>query len=229
MHGLPGQVGVSLSQQAGVSPVDTAVGEAQVLLDLPRGAARALLVLGHGAGGDVAAPDLLVLRTAALGAGIAVARVRQPYRVAGRRAPAPAGQLDSAWISVVAALRDGTGPFAPYRRRLRGRPIVVSGRSSGARVACRTASACGAAAVVALAFPLHPPGRPDRSRAAELLVEPPLVVVQGSRDAFGRPGEFPSDVTVLEVAGADHGLKAPAFEAVAHDVVAWVLGVVAAP
>jgi uncharacterized protein len=229
VHGLPSQVGVSLSQRAAVSAVDTAVGEAQVLLDLPRDAARALLVLGHGAGGDVSAPDLLLLRSAALDAGIAVARVRQPYRVAGRRAPAPASQLDSAWTCVVAALRDGTGEFARYRRKLGGWPVVVSGRSSGARVACRTATACGAAAVVALAFPLHPPGRPDRSRAAELVVEPPLIVVQGSRDAFGRPGEFPSDVTVLEVAGADHGLKAPAFEAVAGDVVAWILRVIAAP
>ncbi|MGH8889645.1 MAG: alpha/beta hydrolase family protein [Acidothermaceae bacterium] len=190
---------------------------------MPSRKAHALLVVGHGAGGDIEAPDLLALRDAAIARGIAVARVRQPYRVAGRRAPAPAVQLDAAWVGVVAAFADSAGPFEPYRRRLRGRPLIVAGRSSGARVACRTAQACGAAGIVALAFPLRPPGRPDRSRADELAVSVPLLVVQGSRDAFGRPAEFPSSVTVIEAVGADHSLKAPGFRAVVGEIADWIV------
>ena len=191
-------------------------------LELPASAARALLMLGHGAGGGIDAPDLVVVRDAALRAQIAVARVLQPYRVAGRRAPAPARQLDAAWLAVLAALREGAGGFASSARRLRGRPVIAGGRSSGARVACRTAAAGEVAGVVALAFPLHPPGRPDRSRAAELSIDVPLVVVQGSRDAFGRPAEFPDGVGVFEVDGSDHGLKSAAFPAAAARAVAWI-------
>ena len=205
--------------------IDTPVGEAHVFLELPRATVRALLVLGHGAGGDVDAPDLIVLRDVALGAGIAVARVRQPYRVAGRRAPAPPRQLDAAWLAVVDRLRDASGPFAAVGRRLRGRPLVFSGRSSGARVACRTASAGGAAAVVALAFPLHPPGRPDKSRADELETGVPLLVVQGSRDAFGTPAEFPAGTSTIEVEGSDHGLKSRTFAQAAADAVRWLTDV----
>jgi predicted alpha/beta-hydrolase family hydrolase len=160
------------------------------------GSGRGLVVLGHGAGGGVEAPDLVAVTGALVSRGWTVARVEQPYRVRGRRAPEPAARLDAAWVAVVAALRsDLSGP------------LVVGGRSSGARVACRTAQAVGADAVACLAFPLHPPGRPERSRAAELdLVGVPLVVVQGERDPFGGPGEFPPGVTVLPVPG-DHSLR----------------------
>jgi predicted alpha/beta-hydrolase family hydrolase len=194
---------------------------AQAVIEFSRGSAKALLVLGHGAGGDIEAPDLLALSAAAVAAGVAVVRVRQPYRVAGRRAPAPARQLDAAWEQTVGALSAGSGPFQPHARRLRGRPIVVAGRSSGARVACRTAAACGAAGVVALAFPLHPPGKPDKSRADELRVDVPLLVVQGDRDAFGRPAEFPKRIELIEVPGADHGLKSASFPA--QRVVQWII------
>lgn len=180
-------------------------------------------MLGHGAGGDIEAPDLVSLSAAAVQAGVAAVRVRQPYRVAGRRAPAPAGQLDAAWTQTVAELAAGRGGFQPCARRLRGRPIVVAGRSSGARVACRTAVACDAAGVVALAFPLHPPGKPEKSRAGELKTGRPLIVVQGDRDVFGRPAEFPHGVELIEVAGADHGLKTATFEVVAARVVAWII------
>jgi len=169
-----------------------------------------LLVLGHGAGGGVETPDLLAVRAAAATAGWTVARVEQPYRVAGRRAPAPAGHLDAAWTAVIAELR-----------REGGRRLVVGGRSSGARVACRTAAAVGAEAVVCLAFPLRPPQRPERSRADELLgVTVPLLVVQGERDPFGRPQDLPAEVEVLAVAG-DHSLRTGA-EAMARAVVAWL-------
>lgn len=155
-------------------------------------------MLGHGAGGGVQAADLLAARTAALGEGFAVARVEQPYRVAGRRAPAPAGQLDEAWCAVAATLRSDP--------QLAGVPLIAGGRSSGARVACRTACVIGAAAVLALAFPLHPPGRPERGRAGELAdVGVPVLVVNGDRDPFGVPDPS-DDVTVRVATGEKHAL-----------------------
>jgi uncharacterized protein len=158
--------------------VETAHGPARVHLhdvDAPNGA----LVLGHGAGGGVAAPDLVAVRDVALAEGWLVALVEQPYRVAGRRSPAPAQQLDAAWTAVLDHLRGD---------QLAGLNIVTGGRSSGARVACRTATATGAARVLCLAFPLHPPGRPEKSRLAELdAVRVPVLVIQGASDPFGIP------------------------------------------
>ncbi|WP_422736749.1 alpha/beta family hydrolase [Micromonospora sp. WMMD729] len=168
----------------------------------PAGAASArppvaLLVLGHGAGGSVDAPDLLAVRDAAVTAGLTVIRVTQPYRVAGRRAPAPAGHLDEAWTAVLAALRERYADVPT---------ILVGGRSSGARVACRTAGAVGAAGVLALAFPLHPPGKPERSRAAELATGLPTLVVNGDRDPFGVPESGPG-VQVVTRPGETHDLR----------------------
>ncbi|WP_020496375.1 alpha/beta family hydrolase [Sciscionella marina] len=156
---------------------------------------RALLQLGHGAGGGFGAPDLIAATEAALAAGVSVAQVEQPYRVAGRRAPAPARQLDTAWLAVAGRLRD------------EGLPMLFGGRSSGARVACRTAGDGGAGAVLCLAFPEHPPGKPERSRQEELDgVEVPALVVQGERDPFGRPAA--SGRTELVTLAGDHSLKA---------------------
>ncbi|QSB13116.1 alpha/beta hydrolase [Natronosporangium hydrolyticum] len=176
----------------------TARGPAEVELTLPAGVPVGWLALGHGAGGSVDAPDLAAVREAALDEGLAVARITQPYRVAGRRAPAPAGQLDAAWIAVIEQLRDDP--------RLSGRPLVVGGRSSGARVAARTAATVAATAVVALAFPLHPPGRPERSRADELRGDVPTLVVNGDRDPFGLPEPGPG-VTVVVRPGERHELR----------------------
>lgn len=140
---------------------------------------RAALVLGHGAGGGVAARDLVAATQAALEARVSVVLVEQPYRVAGRRSAAPARQLDAAWEAVVEHLR---------AHPLRGLPLVCGGRSSGARVACRTAAATGAAGVLCLAFPVHPPGKPEKSRLDELdAVTVPVLVVQGESDPFGMP------------------------------------------
>ena len=179
---------------------------------------RAALVLGHGAGGGVEAPDLLAVRDVALAEGVSVGLVEQPYRVAGRRSPAPAGQLDAAWLTVVSRLRE---------RELRGLPLLVGGRSLGARVACRTAGMTGAVAVLCLAFPLQPPRRsgsaPSLSRLAELeAVAVPTLVVQGSSDPFGIP---PADRqrTVVEVTG-DHSLKRD-LPAVAAAVQSWLTDV----
>ncbi|MEU7842517.1 alpha/beta family hydrolase [Micromonospora sp. NPDC049114] len=177
--------------------IDTPRGPARIDTDLPARPAAALLVLGHGAGGSVDAPDLLAVRDSAVGAGLAVIRVTQPYRVAGRRAPAPAGHLDEAWTAVLAALRARHDEVAT---------VLVGGRSSGARVACRTARAVGAAGVVALAFPLHPPGRPERSRAAELATGLPTLVVNGDRDPFGVPASEPG-VQVVTRPGETHDLR----------------------
>lgn len=182
----------------------------------PRGA----LVLGHGAGGGVTAQDLVAVTEVALSEDVSVALVEQPYRVAGRRSPAPAGHLDAAWSTVVDSLREGEPE---------GLPLVVGGRSLGARVACRTAAAIGAVGVLCLAFPLQPPRRssaaPAPSRLPELDdVTVPTLVVQGARDPFGIPPAAALR-TVVEVPG-DHSLRA-GLDAVAAAVRAWLPGVVA--
>lgn len=158
----------------------------------------AALLLGHGAGGSISAPDLTATTRAATAAGVHVALVTQPYRVAGRRAPAPARQLDAAWLAVARHL--AAEAFA-------GLPLIFGGRSSGARVACRTAVTGDAVAVLCLAFPVHPPGRPDRSRMDELDgLDLPVLVVQGERDPFGRPEPAARREVVL--LPGDHSLKA---------------------
>jgi hypothetical protein len=199
-----------------VLEVESPSGRARVYLhaaDRP----RAALVLGHGAGGGVEAPDLVAAREAALAEGVSVGLVEQPYRVAGRRSPAPAGQLDAAWLAVVSRFRE---------RELGGLPLLVGGRSLGARVACRTAGVTNAVAVVCLAFPLQPPQRtgsaPRPSRLAELDgVAVPTLVVQGTRDPFGIPPAN-RQRTVVEVPG-DHSLKGD-LPAVAAAVGSWLVG-----
>jgi uncharacterized protein len=179
---------------------------------------RAALVLGHGAGGGVEAPDLAAATAAATSVGFTVALVEQPYRVAGRRSPATAKQLDAAWTAAIESLR---------ARELEGLPLVVGGRSLGARVACRTSGEVGAVAVLCLAFPLSPParaGKPRKNRLEEIeAVELPVLVVQGERDRFGTPPPGPSR-EVVKVAG-DHGLKADP-EAVGAAVRDWLAGVI---
>jgi predicted alpha/beta-hydrolase family hydrolase len=194
--------------------VETPSGPARAHLEVavePRGA----LVLGHGAGGGVEAPDLLAATKAARSEGFSVALVEQPYRVAGRRSPARAPQLDAAWLVVVERLAG---------RELGGLALVVGGRSLGARVACRTAAATGAVGVLCLAFPLEPPrrgGKPPQSRLAELdAVTVPVLVVQGDRDPFGMPTPGPTR-RVVTVAG-DHGLKAD-LSGVEDAVKAWLV------
>jgi predicted alpha/beta-hydrolase family hydrolase len=179
-------------------------------LETPRGTARAhlhpaaspraALLLGHGAGGGVGAPDLVAATEAALARGVSVALVEQPYRVAGRRSAAPAHQLDEAWIAVAEQLREGP---------LDGLPLVAGGRSSGARVACRTAGTVGAIGVLCLAFPLHPPARAGVERKTRLpeleATGVPVLVVQGRNDRFGTPPAGPGRAVV--VIHGDHGLK----------------------
>jgi predicted alpha/beta-hydrolase family hydrolase len=195
-----------------VLELDTPHGQANAHVH-PAKEARAALVLGHGAAGGVAARDLVAVTDAAREVEVSVVLVEQPYRVAGRRSPAPARQLDAAWTAVVDQLLAG---------ELRGLPLIVGGRSSGARVACRTAAATGAVGVLCLAFPLQPPRRatPAPSRISELdAVTVPTLVVQGSRDSFGIPPAG-AQRTVVQVA-SDHSLKTD-LEAVAAAVRDWL-------
>ena len=197
-------------------------------IETPHGPARAhlhaaeapvgALVLGHGAGGGIAAPDLVAVTGVALGLGVSVALVEQPYRVAGRRSPAPAHQLDTAWTAVIALLHQGA---------LQGLPIVTGGRSSGARVACRTAAATGAAGVLCLAFPLQPPRRSTGKQAPDRLheldgVSVPVLVVQGEGDPFGMPPPGPAR-SVAAVRG-NHSLRSDA-KGLTAAIKAWLPGV----
>lgn len=216
----------------------TPFGVAHLAVDLPSRPAG-VLVLGHGAGGDIDAPDLRAARSAALSVGAAVVRVRQPYRVAGRKAPAPAAQLDQVFLAVVA----GLGALPGLSRRT---PVLVGGRSSGARVAARTAGAAGAVGLLALAFPLTPPGRPGVSRIDELAGSGvPGLVVQGERDPFGAGALVRQalagagvDIVVVDVAHADHSFRtrakdptttAEALRAVGSAVQAWLAERLAGP
>jgi predicted alpha/beta-hydrolase family hydrolase len=192
--------------------IDTPHGPAQAHLELAD-QPRAALILGHGAGGGVTARDLVTTADVALSERMSVALVEQPYRVAGRRSPAPAHALDAAWIAVVEHLRCGV--FA-------GLPLIAGGRSSGARVACRTADPTGAVGVLCLAFPLQPPRRanPPPSRLDELdAVRVPTLVVQGVRDPFGMPPATKLRV-VAQVKG-DHSLRTD-LQGVAAAVRSWL-------
>jgi uncharacterized protein len=193
----------------------------RIEIDTPHGPARAELhcaeegraglLLGHGAGGGVGAPDLVAATRGAQAAGVHVALVEQPYRVAGRRAPAPAAQLDTAWLAVVDVL--STEWFDDL-------PLVFGGRSSGARVACRTSADGQAVAVLCLAFPVHPPGRPEKTRMPELdAVTVPALVVQGESDPFGMPG--PGQHREIVVFPGDHSLKRDA-KGISRTVEEWL-------
>ncbi|MFC8506113.1 alpha/beta family hydrolase [Streptomyces sp. NPDC057411] len=200
--------------------VPTAAGDARITWAAAK-KPWTVLAVSHGAGGGIEARDLVALAAALPAEGVSVALVEQPWRVAGKKiAPAPK-TLDTGWRGLWPALA------AP------GLPVIAGGRSAGARVACRTAAELGAAAVLALSFPLHPPGKPERSRADELLgAGVPTLVVQGGNDPFGRPAEFPDGpYTLAEVPYGDHGFavakSAPlsqdgAVEVIVREVTAWI-------
>lgn len=194
--------------------VDTPEGPGRWHLDLAE-EPRALLLLGHGAGGGVSAADLALLAAQLPGDGVSVARFEQPWRLAGRRVAVPPPRLDVGWLAAVRWIR--RQPWAGPT------PLLVGGRSAGARVACRTADELGAVAVLCLAFPLHLPGRPEGSRLAELLAPAvPRLVLQGTRDTFGTALELgealagadqmagADGVVVVPLPGADHGFRLPA-------------------
>jgi len=195
--------------------IETPVGEGWIDLDVAADGTRLLLV-GHGAGGGVDAPDIKAIQRACLEAGISVARVTQPYRVAGKRVPPSATNIDTAWAAMVAAVA--------RRKAVAGQELIFGGRSSGARVACRTATNPDAGprpvAVCAIAFPVHPPGRPEKSRIDELDAVPvPVLVVQGDSDPFGMPPPRPGR-TIFTVAG-DHSLRKSA-SIVGQAVADWI-------
>ncbi|MFI6548823.1 alpha/beta family hydrolase [Streptomyces prunicolor] len=199
--------------------IETDAGTARVTWH-PAEKARLVLAVSHGAGGGIDARDLQALAAVLPGHGVSVALVEQPWRVAGKKvAPAPK-TLDVGWRGIWGAVAKP------------GLPVISGGRSAGARVACRTAAELGAAAVLALSFPLHPPGRPEKSRADELLgAGVPTLVVQGGNDPFGKPAEFPEgDFKLVEVPYGDHGFAVPkragigqeaALEIITGRVVEW--------
>lgn len=185
--------------------------------------AHGTVVLSHGAGGGLRALDLSVARDVLSARGWAVALVEQPWLVAGRRIAGPPSTLDAAWLPIVESLLSGRGRLP--------RPLVVGGRSAGARVACRTAATVGADAGLLLSFPLHPPGRPERLRADELALAPqPTAIVQGTKDPFGTPAELtaylPPGAMILEVPGT-HSFPAssgPALRAAFEQVAGMLPG-----
>ena len=199
-----------------------------MLVETPRGSARltvdradrprALLVLGHGAGGSVTAPDLAAVAAQGAAGGITVVRVEQPYRVAGRRSAPPAAHLDQAWPPAVAAARAAAG---------RDLPLVVGGRSSGARVAARTIAETAAVGLLALAFPLITPRGVSRQEELDA-VDVPVLILQGDRDPFGVP-EPARRLLVHVLAAADHTLRGAAATEAASVAVAWLLALVPEP
>jgi predicted alpha/beta-hydrolase family hydrolase len=205
--------------------IDTPHGEARLVTSKARHAIATLLV-SHGAGAGIDTRDLAALAADLPAQGITVHRLEQPWRVAGRKVATPPATLDAALTAAAGALRPTT-------------PLVVGGRSAGARSACRCATALGAAGVLAISFPLHPPGRPEKSRVEELTgTGVPTLVVQGERDSMGRPEEFPEGTELVVVPWADHGLKVPkSADVSAEDVAAmlveatleWVVREVAGP
>jgi uncharacterized protein len=177
--------------------IDTPHGEARLVVRRSRGAVATLL-LSHGAGGGIDARDLAALAADLPRNGVTVVLLEQPWKVAGRKVATPPATLDAGLVAAANALRTRT-------------PLVVGGRSAGARSAARCAKQLGASGCLALAFPLHPPGRPEKSRLPELrAARVPTLVVQGERDAFGRPEQFPTDLDLAVVPAADHGFKVPA-------------------
>jgi uncharacterized protein len=187
-----------------VIPVDTPQGPGRLFVDLAE-QPSSILVLGHGAGGGIGAVDLELLTQNLPAIGTSVVRFEQPWRTAGRKVGAPPPKLDEAWCAALDWLV--TQEWAQHQ-------LLVGGRSAGARVACRTASHTKPAAIVCLAFPLHLPGRPDKSRVAELLApEVPRLVLQGTKDTFGTPEEIRAaigkapGISVVELPGADHGFR----------------------
>ncbi|MEU0545537.1 alpha/beta family hydrolase [Nocardia sp. NPDC005978] len=193
--------------------IETTAGPAEVDIERTgRSRPAFLLVLTHGSGGGVDAKDILAVRDSAVARGGAVAAVTQPYRVAGRRAPGKAETQDAAWLEIIAALR----------KKFRGVPLIQGGRSNGARVACRTARDAGARGVLALSFPLHPPGKPEKSRRDELLApgDIPVLVINGARDPFGIP-DAADAAEVHVVAGQAHSYRA-GFDEIVATVEPWL-------
>ena len=203
-----------------VVDIGTPAGPARVHVHRRRGA-RGIVIIGHGAGGGLGSVDLTAATTALAQENWAVALIEQPWLVAGRRLAGPPKTLDAAWVPVVQALRRRGGALATVPG-----PLVLSGRSAGARVACRTAEELGADGVLCLSFPLHPPARPERLRAAELALVTdagrPIAAVQGEQDPFGTPGELTAYLEQVYAVPGTHAIPPRSAAAVAAAVIRFV-------
>lgn len=189
--------------------IETTRGAATVSLRVAEGS-RGLLVLGPGASGKTDSKDLLAVADAVHAAGVSVAIVTPPYAAAGKKVPPRGSASDEAWIDVVGALRD----------ELPDQPVVTGGRSFGSRVACRTSDATGSVGVLCLAFPLHPPGKPEKLRLSDLeSATVPTLVIQGRKDPFGCPPE--AEHRRVVVVDGDHSLTKE-HETITQTVVAWI-------
>lgn len=197
----------------------TAYGEARLVTDRAR-SPMATLLLSHGAGNGIDTHDLEALARHLPRNGISVVRLEQPWKVAGRKVATPPATLDAALLAAAGTLRGRT-------------PLIVGGRSAGARSAARCAHQLGAVGCLALAFPLHPPGHPEKSRLHELRgARVPTLVIQGDKDTMGRPEQFPDDIDLSVVPGADHSFKvaargevsqAEAMEIVVEATLEWIV------
>lgn len=198
-----------------------------LLVDLPDASGgpldRILLVLWHGAGGDVTERSLDAVASACASSGALVVRARFPYRLAGKRAPDRMPVLLAAAREAVAAAERLPGAT--------GRALVLGGRSMGGRVASLLAAEGAApAALVFLSYPLHPAGKPDKLRDAHLDgVRCPMLFVQGDRDALCdlsllRPvlARLGKRATLALFAGADHGMRKADPGAIARAVVGFL-------
>ena len=198
----------------------TPAGPARVHIHRRRGA-RGSVIIGHGAGGGLGSVDLTAATAALAQENWAVALIEQPWLVAGRRIAGPPKTLDAAWVPVVQALRRRGGALATVPG-----PLVLGGRSAGARVACRTAEVLGADGVLCLSFPLHPPGRPERLRAAELALVTDagraIAAVQGEKDPFGTPGELTAYLEHVSAVPGAHTIPPRSAAAVAAAVLRFV-------
>lgn len=176
--------------------IDTAHGPARVVAHLAS-QPRADVVLSHGAGRGIDGADLVQMAQTLSEHSYNAYLVEQPWVARGRKVADRPAVLDACLATVLGVL------VLPG-------PLVLAGRSAGSRSSFRLARDHHAVAAFAMAFPLHPLGRPENTRVSELLeAGVPTLVIQGERDQMGRPAEFPTGTNMVVVPGADHGYRVP--------------------
>lgn len=215
--------------------VTVASGTVTALVYPPPDPTRALatLILAHGAGAPQSSTFMVAFAEALARRGCHAVTFNFPYTEQGRRMPDRAPTLEACFRDVIAAIR--------ARPDLAAGPLVIGGKSMGGRMASHLAAqgVADLAGVVALGYPLHPPGRPEQLRAEHLArIRQPFLIVQGARDAFGTPEELRpalaslgATATLNVVEGGDHSFKVPkrgpitqeeVFERVQDEIARWI-------